>query len=878
MGISSFNELIMTNIEDKTINTSSIQQILKLEKDVGNIGDSNDRARILRELGLIEAFRKNYDKAIKYIEDSQKIYLDLKDTVNISICLAELALIYYKNCSDRLIRALTLLNDAKYLIEKIEDDSKKQVEAKILHYYGVIYFFEKRYSDALKYFHSALKLLSRDSLEYAKILDSFAIFYLRAENYHIATKYIKESLEIKSKIGNELELSITELLFGRYLSNTENYEEAKVHLSKGLATTEGLNDFHTAARILSELAKTCVELEEYEEAEEYCTRSIEIAKNLDLKLVYAFSSCIWANICIKRNKPEKAFEILDEIEPIFNNISSPRGYGFLKQIKARAYLLINETKDALECLHEAVELFKEAEINSEIAVCYYELGKIYKKCLDFPMASSSLMEALNIAKTNRLFSLSKKIEDLLFEVDELEWQNVINKSAKKQELFSDGKSFLDTLALIGDITRSTAGNRDPFLALLRIGRSIAAETDIDKLLAIITEETQKALSADRCTLFLLDREKNELWSKVAMGMGKQEIRFPANVGLAGHVATTGETINIKEAYNDPRFNKEIDKKTGYTTRTILCMPMRNLNHEIVGVFQVLNKFGNEYFSTEDEDLLVAIGSSTGIAIENARLFKKQQKMYDDQKRSFVSFINTLALSIDARDKITAGHAKRVTQYSMSIAEQLHLSPEELEVIEYSALLHDFGKIGVKDNVLCKEGKLTKEEYLHIQEHVEITYHLLKNMFFEEKLKNVPEIAASHHEKYDGTGYFRKLSGEEIPLGGRILAVSDVFDAITSKRHYRERMPLKNVLNIIKKDTGTHFDEKIVSRFFDVRLDKIFDILVSDEINSDNKEIETFKNYSLGEFHNLLLMKEDDRSTGENELILTFNKYYHHKKI
>lgn len=868
----------MVNIENDIINTTSAEQILKLEQDVNNIKNDEDRARVLLELGLIEAFRKNYSKAIKHIEDAQKVYLSLKNIVKISTCLAELAIIHYKNCNDRLIRALTLLNDAKYLIENLESDDKKQVEATILHYYGIIYFFEKRYSDSLKYFHSAQKVLNPESLEYAKIMDSLSIFYLRADNHQIAIDYIKESLAIKIKIGNIRELSITELLFGRYLSSIENYQEAKIHLTNGLKTVENLNDFYTAARIQSELGKIHFELGEYEISEKYALKSVETAEDLGLDIISAFSSCVLANIRLKKSKPEKALVLLDKVEPIFNSISSPRGYGFAKQIRAQAYCLLDQTKLALESLHEAVELFKEAENNSEVARSYFELGKIYKQCLDYPMASASLLEALNISKANRLYSLSKKTEDLLFEVDEEEWKTVVNKTSKKEDVFDDGKSFLDTLALIGDITRTSNSNRDPFLALLRIGRSIAAETDIDKLLAIITEETQKALSADRCTLFLLDKNKNELWSKVALGMGKQEIRFSANMGLAGHVALTGETINIKEAYNDPRFNKEIDKKTGYKTKTILCMPMRNLNHEIVGVFQVLNKFGNEHFSPEDEDLLIAIGSSTGIALENARLFKKQQRMYEDQKRSFVSFINTLALSIDARDKITAGHAKRVTSYSVAIAEQMKLPAEQVEVIEYAALLHDFGKIGVKDSVLCKHEKLTKEEYLHIQDHVRITYELLKNMYFEEKLKNVPEIASSHHEKYDGTGYFRELVGENIPLGGRILAVSDVFDAITSKRHYRERMPIINVLNIIKKDSGTHFDDKVVKKFFEIKLNKILNILFSREENVDDDDTAIFAKYSLNEFHLMLLKAENERNKQEKELFDKFEHFYKQEQL
>ena len=171
---------------------------------------------------------------------------------------------------------------------------------------------------------------------------------------------------------------------------------------------------------------------------------------------------------------------------------------------------------------------------------------------------------------------------------------------------------------------------DPLIALLKVGRTIALETNLDNLLTIIAQEIKLALNADRCTVFLLDEDKKELWSKVALGMNTKEIRFDSSLGLAGHVATTGETVNIKEAYKDARFNKEIDNQTGYTTKTILCMPIRNMSHEIVGVFQVLNK-KDGCFTEKDEDLLIAIGSSAGIALENATLFNKQKQFIEDQK-------------------------------------------------------------------------------------------------------------------------------------------------------------------------------------------------------------------------------------------------------
>ena len=225
---------------------------------------------------------------------------------------------------------------------------------------------------------------------------------------------------------------------------------------------------------------------------------------------------------------------------------------------------------------------------------------------------------------------------------------------------------------------------DALLALLQVGRTIAIETNIDSLLTIIAQQIQQALQADRCTVFLLDDEHNELWSKVALGLEMQEIRFAANKGLAGHVAMSGETINIKNAYESEYFNKDIDMQTGYKTRNILCMPIRNLSHQIVGVFQVLNKFSGD-FTQKDEDLLIAIGSSAGIALENANLFSKQKKLIEEQKKLFSSFINTLSVSIDARDKITSGHSKRVTLYAELICDKCKLSDEEKEIIKNASL-------------------------------------------------------------------------------------------------------------------------------------------------------------------------------------------------
>ena len=409
--------------------------------------------------------------------------------------------------------------------------------------------------------------------------------------------------------------------------------------------------------------------------------------------------------------------------------------------------------------------------------------------------------------------------------------------------------------------------KDPLIALVNIGQAVAAEKNIDLLIKTIAEETKTAMNADRCTIYLYDKENNELYSKVATGLDTKELRIPADRGLAGHVLKTGETINIKDAYTDPRFNPDVDKKTGYRTKTILCMPIKNFNQEIIGVFQVLNKF-DEYFTPDDEDLLIAIASSAGISLENAQLFERQRKLLEEQKVVLDSFIETLATSIDARDKITAGHSSRVKMFATLIAQEFGMEQNDIYILEKAAALHDIGKIGIRDSVLQKEGKLTPEEYKHIQEHVEITHHILEKIHMSKDFQQITEIACSHHEKYDGTGYYRHLKGEEIPFGGRILAVSDVFDAITSKRHYRDKMPIEKVIDIIKNGAGTHFDPKVVDKFLAIKLNKIVGVFVTEtHMTIEKEDLKTLEKYNLLDLYYSIV------NNCSNKLLEVFNKYY-----
>ena len=492
------------------------------------------------------------------------------------------------------------------------------------------------------------------------------------------------------------------------------------------------------------------------------------------------------------------------------------------------------------------------EIPTLQAKAYELLALIYTKSQNTKMAYEAIERAQEVAQENIPIKLKEKIKELS--------QNFLNTNAGIE--FGEKKP---------NKSNTKEQNTTLLLALSEIARTVNAQANLDKLLMTIAEQTKMVLNADRCSVFLYDKDKNELWSKVALGLESEEIRFSVDKGFAGYAVRSGETIRIKDVYQDERFNKEIDKHTGYKTYNMLCMPMRNIKFEIIGAFQVLNKKDGD-FTDADEDILLAIGTNAGIAIENNLLFNIQQKMLDEQKQLFEGFIDTLAASIDARDKITLGHSNRVKLYSELISKQIGLNKDITEIISKAAMLHDIGKIGIRDAVLQKKGSLTKEEYEHIKEHVKITYDILCKANLNSSFTEIAEIAASHHEKYDGSGYFRSLTGENIPLGGRILAVSDVFDAITSVRHYRDRMPMKDALNIILEGKNKHFDAKIVDAFLSIPCDIIMDVLIS-EFNTvlKDKDRKILSTINLNQFVDILENKKP--SSKEQKIINVFNSYY-----
>ncbi|SET56688.1 HDIG domain-containing protein [Oceanobacillus limi] len=181
------------------------------------------------------------------------------------------------------------------------------------------------------------------------------------------------------------------------------------------------------------------------------------------------------------------------------------------------------------------------------------------------------------------------------------------------------------------------------------------------------------------------------------------------------------------------------------------------------------------------------------------------------KKDNLSLITALSNAIDSRDKYTMNHSKNVAAYSVQIAEKMNLPPNILQSIRIGGLLHDIGKIGISEYILNKPGKLTEEEFAVIKSHPIIGYDMIKHIDSFRK-DGILHIVLYHHEKYDGTGYPKGLKGKEIPLVARIVSVADVFDAMSSKRIYRDEIDYNVVLTVLQENKGTQFDPEIVDIF------------------------------------------------------------------
>lgn len=255
-----------------------------------------------------------------------------------------------------------------------------------------------------------------------------------------------------------------------------------------------------------------------------------------------------------------------------------------------------------------------------------------------------------------------------------------------------------------------------------------------------------------------------------------------------------------------KFNKElyILLLTGHKN---LAPPLETIKRlDIQGYCEKSDKF----------DQLLLLVESGMKAIDQMNVIKKINEELRDTneklEKAYLESVQTLRYTVEAKDPYTRGHSDRVSEYSELIGRHLGLSEEDLHLLKVGGLFHDIGKIGVPDSILLKTSRLTDDEYSEIKNHPSIGAHILSNATL---FQDIIPVVKHHHERFDGFGYPGKLAGESIPYLARIAAVADSYDAMTSKRTYRDPMPLDVVKQEIEKNKGTQFDPKIADTFLDI---------------------------------------------------------------
>jgi len=362
-------------------------------------------------------------------------------------------------------------------------------------------------------------------------------------------------------------------------------------------------------------------------------------------------------------------------------------------------------------------------------------------------------------------------------------------------------------------------------ALVDIVSHITTTLDRDQLLERIMHHASQLLNVEATSIWLRDERTGDLVLQMATGkesrqLRDEEVRVPAGRGIIGYVTSKGERVLVNDVRNDSRFYRKIDQQSGFVTRSILCLPLRAptihlgsgagvLPAKIIGGAQALNKRDGQSFSAEDISLFETLASQAATVLQLAWLYERNSRL-------FLGIIKAVTGAIDLKDPYTRGHSQRVADFAVAIAREMELSQEMLYHVQIGAMLHDVGKIGVGDAILKKPEHLTNDEMSVMKLHPTYGVRLLHDADLEELLRAESPALAQHHERLDGSGYPLGLKGDEISLIGRIVAVADAFDAMTSSRPYRPAMSIEQSFSILSSAVGTEYDTRCVEALIRAR--------------------------------------------------------------
>lgn len=347
------------------------------------------------------------------------------------------------------------------------------------------------------------------------------------------------------------------------------------------------------------------------------------------------------------------------------------------------------------------------------------------------------------------------------------------------------------------LTRRLERKVSELTAIGRASHHLTAILDLPTLLNEVVVFLTKDLGHDYSAVFLHDRESEELRLYAQAGTMAKDVpdgfTQSVNVGMAGWVARNGQPLVANDVGQDP----VQASVAGLASRARMCLPLK-VGDDVLGVLDLESRTPGAFI--EDEvDAIGTLSRQLAIAIHNATVFKRERDLY-------MAAIKTLAEAVDARDHRTRAHSSRVSHYALMIAREMNLPAETLPTIEYAGVLHDIGKIGLEDTVLKKKGALDPLERAQVMEHPVKGANILQQVA---QFREIVPLVKHHHEWWAGGGYPDGISGEAIPLGSRILAVADSFDAMTTDRPYRLGLRPEEAITRLQAGRGTQFDPTVV---------------------------------------------------------------------
>ncbi len=339
-------------------------------------------------------------------------------------------------------------------------------------------------------------------------------------------------------------------------------------------------------------------------------------------------------------------------------------------------------------------------------------------------------------------------------------------------------------------------------ALYEVSKTITSSMNLRKMLNLIVRQVSRIMHCTICMIHLAKGGRLTVKASHGLTKGYSELRKDLTIrrSFLGLAVSEKRSYIVKDLrpYPDEAFSRTA--KAGLV-RSLLVVPLIEKGI-VLGTLSVFDHSVNA-FSKDDEEELQLFASQVAVAIENAKLL-------EDMKQNYLNVMNLLASVIDAKDSYTEDHSERVMRFSLGIAGELGINGQLKDNIKYASFLHDIGKINIDASILQKPGPLTKEEWTKMREHPKTASKIISKAGF---LNELIPIILYHHVRYGGGGYPScAKSGDEIPIGSRILAVADAYEAMTSDRPYRRGLSRREAIQELRRCAGTQFDPKVVHAF------------------------------------------------------------------